>query len=149
MLTARFSGHLSCMHIPFVMHVPLCHACSLCHACTPLSCMPPLLCMLPLPCMPPFAIHVPFPTHVDIRHTCPPVNRITDRCKNITFPQLRLRAVIIKVRWQIWLTLICLALTFMSHLCGKLRLPQTALPSFCCEALIFFEGKIFNGEGIM
>ena len=24
----------------------------------------------------------------------PPVNRITDRCKNITFPQLRLRAVI-------------------------------------------------------
>ena len=23
----------------------------------------------------------------------PPVNRITDRCKNITFPQLRLRAV--------------------------------------------------------
>ena len=27
----------------------------------------------------------------------PPVNRITDRCKNITFPQLRLRAVI---RWR-------------------------------------------------
>ena len=25
----------------------------------------------------------------------PPVNRITDTCKNITFPQLRLRAVII------------------------------------------------------
>ena len=24
----------------------------------------------------------------------PPVNRITDRCKNITFPQLRLRTVI-------------------------------------------------------
>ena len=23
----------------------------------------------------------------------PPVNRITDKCKNITFPQLRLRAV--------------------------------------------------------
>ena len=28
-------------------------------------------------------------------HTPSPVNRITDRCKNITFPQLRLRAVII------------------------------------------------------
>ena len=27
----------------------------------------------------------------------PPVNRITDRCKNITFPQLRLRAVNVKV----------------------------------------------------
>ena len=26
-------------------------------------------------------------------HT-PPMNRMTDRCKNITFPQLRLRAVI-------------------------------------------------------
>ena len=26
--------------------------------------------------------------------TPPPVNRMTDRCKNITFPQLRLRAVI-------------------------------------------------------
>ena len=26
----------------------------------------------------------------------PPVNRITDRCKNITFPQLRLRTIINK-----------------------------------------------------
>ena len=26
--------------------------------------------------------------------TPPPVNRITDRCKNITFPQLRLQTVI-------------------------------------------------------
>ena len=29
----------------------------------------------------------------------PPVNRITDTCKNITFPQLRLRAV--KMRWSL------------------------------------------------
>ena len=29
------------------------------------------------------------------RDPLPPVNRITDRCKNITFPQLRLRAVMI------------------------------------------------------
>ena len=30
----------------------------------------------------------------------PPVNRITDRCKNITFPQLRLRVVINSVCGQ-------------------------------------------------
>ena len=30
-------------------------------------------------------------------HTHPPLNRITDMCKNITFPQLRLRAVINKL----------------------------------------------------
>ena len=30
-----------------------------------------------------------------------PVNRITDRCKNITFPQLRLRAVIIVMSFWI------------------------------------------------
>ena len=29
-------------------------------------------------------------------YTPPPVNRITDRCKNITFPQLRLQTVMIK-----------------------------------------------------
>ena len=35
----------------------------------------------------------------------PPVNRMTDRCKNITFPQLRLRTVILGFRrdrvWEI------------------------------------------------
>ena len=31
----------------------------------------------------------------------PPVNRITDRCKNITFPQLRLRALIISCHFSV------------------------------------------------
>ena len=30
----------------------------------------------------------------------PPVNRITDRCKNITFPQLRLRAMKKRICWN-------------------------------------------------
>ena len=46
-----------------------------------LPCTPPPH-MPSSPCMPPFAIHTP------------PVTRITDRSKNITFPQLQLRAVI-------------------------------------------------------
>ena len=33
-------------------------------------------------------------TPIACRDTPPPMNRMTDRCKNITFPQLRLRAVI-------------------------------------------------------
>ena len=35
-------------------------------------------------------VYTPCPLHAGIH---PPMNRITDRCKNITFPQLRLRAV--------------------------------------------------------
>ena len=105
-----------CMPL-FAMHAPLCHACTppcmppaathtpchTCHPCHtyPLPHMPPLphmspftthvpLCYAccPLPCMPPFATHAPLAMHVP--H---PLNRITDRCKNITFPQLLLRTV--------------------------------------------------------
>ena len=65
------------MHAPPTTHAPG-------HAC-PLPCMP-----LPLPqtCMP--LCHA-----CPLRHTRPPppVNRITDTCKNITFPQFRLRTV--------------------------------------------------------
>ena len=63
------------------------------HAC-PSPCMPP-------PCMPPCtpchapAMHVPChacPHYTCPLHACSPVNRLTDRCKNITFPQLCLQA---------------------------------------------------------
>ena len=37
--------------------------------------------------------HPHCPLHAGTHKYTPPVNRITDRCKNITFPQLPLRAV--------------------------------------------------------
>ena len=97
--------HVPGMHTPPCM--PLCHACSLpcsppwhayplchvCHPATPPPTMPtpchacPSLCRPPLPCTPPA-------THAPLSRTSPPVNRITDTFKNITFPQLRLRALI-------------------------------------------------------
>ena len=111
MRTARsltISRHVLCMP-PATMHGPRNHACppQLCtppyHACPPQPCMPPLSCMPPCnhacppyhacphnhTCpLPPPTTHAPPPA----THACPPVNRITDTCKNITFPQLRLRA---------------------------------------------------------
>ena len=63
--------------MPPTMHAP-------CH--TPPPCTPRL------PCMPP-ATHGPPLWMPPATQPPPPVNRITDRCKNITFPQLRLRAV--------------------------------------------------------
>ena len=95
-----------------------CHACHLpctphCHAHTPAT-------HAPLPCMPPAthapchacppamhvspAMHTPPTTHTPY-NACPPamhapmpcmpspLNRITDRCRNIIFPQLLLRTV--------------------------------------------------------
>ena len=47
----------------------------------------------PLSHMPPSAMHPsPLPA-------APAVNRITDRCKNIIFPQLRLREVKMLLKW--------------------------------------------------
>ena len=103
------------MHTPFAMHTPG-HTCSLphmppCHAplpcmsypplctllpCPRLPCMPhpcyaPLLsCMSPLPCMPP-AMHAP--CHACPLPCTPSVDRMTDACENMTFPQLLLRTV--------------------------------------------------------
>ena len=67
-----------------VMHTP-------CHAC-PLTCMLPLPCMppamhAPLPCMPPSPCTPPFAMPTPLHYTRPPVNRMTDRRKNITLPQ--------------------------------------------------------------
>ena len=82
--TVCCSGHLSChacppptTHTP-AMHTPPGHTCPpAMHAATthPLPHMPPL------PCTPP-----------------PTVDRMTDACENITFPQLLLRTVIKKSR---------------------------------------------------
>ena len=105
MHTVRCSSCLSCqhvpppcippaMHAPPTMHTSLSCKCVPCHACplpcyTSLSCMPPAMhapchsCPLPcnlLPCIPP-----------------PLLNRMTDTCKNITFPQLLLPTVIIRL----------------------------------------------------
>ena len=105
---------------PPSMHALLpCTLCHTCHpAMHALHAMDaPYHACLPWPCMPP-AIHIPLHTctpamhaptmHVYHGHACPlpcmpptthlptilaklPMNRITDRCKNITFLQLRLR----------------------------------------------------------
>ena len=90
---------------------PATHA-SHCHD-RPLSCMPPLPCMSPNMHVPltmhapfchtfPTSLHMPLP----LPHTPPPTMHVppwpewlTDRCKNITFPQLRLRAE----RAQLWI----------------------------------------------
>ena len=86
MRSIRCSDRLSCHTCPLpctpsTMHAP-CHAHPLCHTCPPLPLTPPTM-HAPLPCTSP-------------HHTCPPppMNRITDRCKNITFPQLLLQTVI-------------------------------------------------------
>ena len=76
------------------MHTVLCSGCLSCHA-QPRHTRPPAMhapvtytpaTHAPLPCMPP--CHA----HPSVMHA-PPMNRITDRCKNITFPQLLLRTV--------------------------------------------------------
>ena len=66
--------------------------------CIPVGCIPPAL--------PPYGGSLcdrdppdrnPPPGQIPPWTETPPVNRITDRCKNITFPQLRLRAV---MKWN-------------------------------------------------
>ena len=114
MRTARFSGRLSTHAPSHAAPLPECalhHACPLHHICSPSRNMLPLphtpfhLACLPFPCMPPFitrapppfimhATHAPFTMHTPFATNIPPpMNRITDMCKNITFPQLRLRVV--------------------------------------------------------
>ena len=81
-------------HAPY-NHTPN-HAYPYNHTCPPQPCMSPHNhTHPPQPCMPPTTTHAPT-TMLDPPATmhAPPVNRITDTCKNITFPQLRLRAVI-------------------------------------------------------
>ena len=56
-------------------HMPPCHACTLCHT-TPFTMHGPLC-----HAGPPFATHAP------------PMDRMTDTCENITFPQLLLQTV--------------------------------------------------------
>ena len=69
-------------HPPQPCMPPCNHTCPHNHACPPTMHAPHSHTHTPLqPCMPPTTTHAP------------PVNRITDTCKNITFPQLRLRAV--------------------------------------------------------
>ena len=95
-----------------MVHMPPCHAHPSCmpptihapyHACppptTPLPCMPPCH-TRPLPHMPPHhacplpAMHAPsLPCMPPSCQACPPVNRMTDGCKNITLPKLCLLAV--------------------------------------------------------
>ena len=67
-----------CNHPPTTMHTP------------PQPCMPSLQpCMPPWqPHMPPATTHPPKKPHTPQKnHTRPPVNRMTNRCKNITLPQ--------------------------------------------------------------
>ena len=95
---------LQCLSLMPRMHTPL--PCTPCHA-SPLPChASPLPCHVsPLPCHAPPATHslphTPCHTSPIPPHDPPlpamldplPVNRITDRCKNFTFPQLLLRTV--------------------------------------------------------
>ena len=116
MRTARCSGRLSCHACPLLPCMSPRHApfhISPCHTC-PLPCMPPTThaphhapchahlhhacppAMHPLPNMPPPhmppATHAPPPCMPPLRCTCPghvwpPMDRMTDMCKNTTFPQ--------------------------------------------------------------
>ena len=101
MRTAHFSGCLSCSRAPSTMHTPATHApchASPSHACPPVmqapyhtSLLPPTMHApyhaCPLPCMPP-AMHVPSLGQINT-------------CKNITFPQLLLRAVAMSEKSEI------------------------------------------------
>ena len=102
----------TCMHAPLpcmpphAMHVPALCAPLLCmslhHACPPGTHAPhhahPCH-MCSLPHTPP-AMHAPLCHECPLCHACPlpftppPVDRMTDACENITFPQLLLRTVI-------------------------------------------------------
>ena len=75
-------SHSICHTHPPAMHAP-------CHACPPAMHAPchthPLPCMHPChTCHPPVCLYSAGPLHAGI-DTCPPVDRMTDRCKNITF----------------------------------------------------------------
>ena len=97
MLTARFSGRISCMYAPPChacpppctppsMHTPF-HACPLCHACPPIPspCKHgPFATHIPtLPCIPPSSPYMPPSPHTPLATHAPP-NRMTDACENIT-----------------------------------------------------------------
>ena len=62
------------MHAPLQPHMP---PPTTTHTHTPATTHPPPL----QPCTLPTTMHAPH------NHACPPVNRMTDRCKNITLPQ--------------------------------------------------------------
>ena len=88
MHTICCGGHLSCPHplpcMPPTTHTP-------CHACPPAT-------HTPLPCMP--LCHACLPCHAFPLPCMPPLwtEWLTDRCENITFPQLCLQMVIISNR---------------------------------------------------
>ena len=77
--------HTSTMHSPPATHAPPCHAC-------------------PLPHMPPHHVHPPAMHAAPATHGA--VDRMTDACENIIFPQLLLRAVNILPQIQRWPTLV-------------------------------------------
>ena len=78
---------LATMHALPQPHTPCNHACPL------QPCMPPATTCPPQPCMPPCNhTHPPITMHAPGNHASL-VNRMTNRCKNITCPKLRLRAV--------------------------------------------------------
>ena len=83
------------MPTPFAMHAPLCHRCPLHHPCLPFCHTCPSPSTPPfLPCMSSLTMHAPYAMHTPLCHTCPlPVDRMTDDCENITFPQLLLWTV--------------------------------------------------------
>ena len=84
------------MHMPPAMHPPTMHTPFTTHAPSQTGPLHPTC--SPLPHMPPFAMHAPLchthpplPMHAPLCHT--PMDRMTDTCENITFPQLLLRTV--------------------------------------------------------
>ena len=93
---------------PATMHAPHNHTCppqpctppkqpgtppATTHA-PPQPCVPPTTTHPLQPCIPPATMHAPATMHTPqqpcmppCNHACPPVNRMTNRCKNITLPQ--------------------------------------------------------------
>ena len=111
MRTTRFSGSFSCTHAAPLPRMPPLHTHTPpCHACLPLTRMPPLATHTPpghahplVRCLPPYPMHASSSSCTPPHHAHPPSPRMppfathmpTDRhkCKNITFPPLRSRAV--------------------------------------------------------
>ena len=84
---------LPCMP-PFAMHTRLCHACPLHHTCPPFAIHAPLC-----QAYSPFATHTPSPCTLPLSYTRPPpVNKMTDRCKNITLATTSLQPVTMHVK---------------------------------------------------
>ena len=102
MCSARFNGHLYKGGVSAQGWACVCPGCVCPAVCVcPGGCTPSSPCRSPIACW----------------DTLTPVNRMTDRCKNITLPQLRLR-VVTSARTQKKSVVLYLLLLLFEHTCA-------------------------------